>query len=113
MSARAELRDGVVVVHVTGDVDVATVADLQVRVAGLIGGAPAAVVDLTGVGFLDSSGMRLLDHLVEEAAQRGTVLRVVVPPDGQIRYVLRLCAFPEELMTPDLTTALAAVTSPS
>ena len=113
MSARAELRDGVVVVHVAGDVDVATVADLQVRVAGLIGDAPAAVVDLSGVGFLDSSGMRLLDHLVEEAAGRGTVLRVVVPPDSRIQYVLRLCAVPEELTAPDLTTALAAVSAPS
>ena len=112
VGVRAERREGVVIAHVTGEIDVATYEQAGEQIAALIGGAPAAVIDLSAVAFMDSSGMRLLDRLVEQAALDGTVLRVVADPGGRVRYVLRMTAFPGELLADDLGSAVAAVTPP-
>ncbi len=69
------------VVHVRGDVDMATkdLLDEQVRAAEAAVEPPAMVVlDLSGVRFLASMGLALLVDHHERCEQRGTPLRVVV-----------------------------------
>ena len=54
-------RDGAVVLHVTGDVDIATAPRLRECAVALTGeGHRHLVIDLDGVDFLDSTGLGVL-----------------------------------------------------
>lgn len=54
-------QDGIAVVTVNGDVDLATVGELDAAVAESLARTPAAlVIDLTGVDFLASAGLQAL-----------------------------------------------------
>ena len=97
------------VVRVVGDIDVASVPEIERLVVPPLRSATAAVVDLTGVGFLDSAGVRLLDTLVGDLERRHARVGLVVPPAGEVRLALRLCAFRDDLLHPDVTSARAAV----
>jgi anti-anti-sigma factor len=61
-----------VIVTVRGDIDLATAHDLEACVRGALDGASSVVVDMAGVTFLDSSGLRSLVLLQEEAQSHGT-----------------------------------------
>jgi anti-sigma B factor antagonist len=70
------LRSGEpVVVTVRGEVDLATASELESCVSEAFGGAPSAVVlDLEALTFIDSSGLRALVSLAQEATSRGATL---------------------------------------
>jgi anti-sigma B factor antagonist len=99
--ARLETReqDGVLVAVLTGEVDLSNAVSLEERIAAAAGEG-ALVVDLTAVTFIDSAGVRLLDHLVA-AGQPGLAIRVVAPPGSRVLFTLRLCGFRTELVAPD------------
>ena len=82
------------VVEVEGDVDIATVGDLEEPVIGAIErGRRPVILDLSDCGFIDSSGIRLLlraQHALSEDGV-GTDQLVVVARD-QIVGILRLVA---------------------
>ena len=48
------------------------------------------VIDLTGLTFIDSSGIRSLLDSKRRAEEHGVALVVRVPGDGQVRQVLEL-----------------------
>jgi anti-sigma B factor antagonist len=77
-------RDGAVVVEVRGEIDLST-ADL-VREPAKAPGADRIVLDLRGVGFMDTSGIRLVVELMRAEDAGGARLTIVA--DGQA--VLRL-----------------------
>jgi anti-sigma B factor antagonist len=109
---RVEQRDGVVVVRVSGDVDLTNAAAVEAAVLEAAATSPGAVVvDLTAVPFLDSAGVRCLDHLL---AERGPDRRLLVVADtyGRARFTLRLCGFPDDLLRDDLAAALSEVAPP-
>ena len=88
---RAAVRndpDGALVLHLEGEVDVES-SPLINRVvdAALIEGEPRVVVDLAGVTFLDSRGIRALLSAHESAESRGAEL-VVRSPRKQALDVL-------------------------
>jgi anti-anti-sigma factor len=62
-AARSETRDGVVVLHLTGEVDVALLNDLEPEVKHLCPPDHRLVVDASGVDFMDSCGLSLLLRL--------------------------------------------------
>jgi anti-anti-sigma factor len=67
------------------------------------------VIDMTGVQFIDSAGVRLLDHLVEHYEPHTTVL-VVVPDPGTVRFTLHMCGFCVDLLAPTVDEALSTLT---
>ena len=97
--ARLETRvDGPVLrVTLTGEIDSSNATALEQRIDAAAGELAALVVDLTGVTFLDSAGVRLLDHLVA-AREPEPPVRFVVGPTGPVRFTLRLCGFPDALL---------------
>jgi anti-anti-sigma factor len=105
--ARLEVhqRDGVLVAVLTGELDLSNAAALEERIAAAANVEVPLVVDLTAVTFLDSAGVRLLDHLVA-ARQPGLAIRVVAPPGGRVVFTLRLCGFRPELVAPDLESGV-------
>jgi anti-sigma B factor antagonist len=73
-------RDGVTVLSVTGEVDVATAPALRSRLDDTVDtvGGGTVVVDLTGVTFIDSTGLGVLIGARKRCSEAGRELRVVV-----------------------------------
>lgn len=69
-----EVREGLCIVHVAGDLDLAAVEDfVQVGQVSLTR-CDAVDVDLGEVSFIDSSGLGALVRLRKEADEQGTSL---------------------------------------
>ncbi len=99
------------VLSISGELDVVSVPDVLERVPGIVADARALVVDLRGVSFLDSSGVRLLHRLAHTCAGAGTGLRVVAPPGSRSRRVLDIVGM-TLLVDDDLDTARTALQAP-
>lgn len=88
LSVEAETRDGVAVLTVTGEVDLATARRLEEAVErALVPGTPL-IVDLAGVEFIDSAGSRALALAERAASARGA--RLLVIPSATVARVFRI-----------------------
>jgi anti-sigma B factor antagonist len=103
-----EVRGDLLLATLTGEIDVSNAADLEARLADAAGELPGLVVDLTAVSFLDSAGVRLLDHLVA-SREPDPQVRVVAAESGPVPFTLRLCAFRPDLLATRRDEALAAL----
>jgi anti-sigma B factor antagonist len=96
-------RGKTIVVEVTGEVDLISAAAMEDRLAQALSEAPETVVaDLTGVEFLDSTGI----HILLRAAARANdhaIKMVVVRPAGAAATILDICRLSELLpvVSPD------------
>lgn len=73
-----------------GEIDIATADRLQARIAELLaGGCTRLVLDLEGVRFMDSTGIRLLVELTRSARDDHWELAVIRVPHA-VRRVLEL-----------------------
>ncbi|TDV43097.1 STAS domain-containing protein [Actinophytocola oryzae] len=80
LTVRKDLRDEALVVHVAGEVDLATTLSLGEELAGVehtVSPPARIVVDTTDVTFLASAGLSLLMDLHQRCAGAGVELRVV------------------------------------
>jgi anti-sigma B factor antagonist len=105
-------KDGLHVVSIDGEVDLANAAELEQQIAERTAEASAVIVDLSATSYLDSSGIRLLDHLVRAHERRGARLVIVAPEGGAAAYVLELCAFRDDLVVRDTAAARTALAPP-
>jgi anti-anti-sigma factor len=79
------------VVRVRGEIDLSNAHDVLGSIGDAVrSAATAIVVDLSGVTFLDSSGISMLFRLHERIAYSRQELRLVVPLTSPIRRVLEL-----------------------
>ncbi|MER7760300.1 STAS domain-containing protein [Streptomyces sp. NPDC097619] len=83
-------QERVAVCHVAGDLDIESLAPAQESLSALVEqGTPVVVVDLSGVGFCDSSGLNLLLKTRAAALAAGVDFRLAaVAPT--VRRVLDL-----------------------
>ncbi|MBO0714329.1 MAG: STAS domain-containing protein [Acidimicrobiales bacterium] len=84
----AEERDDEVVVDVRGEIDLSTAPLLDQRLSQLAG-TQKLVVNLTGVTFLDSSGLGVLVRTSNKVETHGGVIRLVVS-HPQVQKVLEI-----------------------
>jgi len=79
-SVRVEEADGQIVVWLHGDLDLANANTVDAVVRAAMGEAPARrpVIDLSGVAFVDSAGLRVLVNIAErrDAQFRNAPVRV-------------------------------------
>ena len=70
-----------VTVSLAGEIDIATVVAARAEVTAAIQAHPGAtvVVDLAGVGYLDSTGLGMLVGAHKRATEAGGAIRVVNP----------------------------------
>lgn len=79
------------VVRLRGEIDLANVQALSKVAEDAVTNHDAGlVVDLSGVTFLDSTGLRLLFRLARRLGDRQQSLRLVVPEGARIARVLDL-----------------------
>lgn len=97
------------VVAVTGDVDIATSPLLRDRLADVVRTHRSVVVDLDGVGFMDSTGLGVLVAAHRRSAATGARL-VLARPQRIVRNALRLVQVDTVIDVHDsLDAAVAAV----
>jgi anti-sigma B factor antagonist len=86
-----DLRDGVHVAHILGEVDIANAQGLESEIADAVSNsAEGLVLDLTDTEYFDSAGVRMLFELHGRLSGRRQSLRVVVPPEAVILSALRI-----------------------
>lgn len=86
-----EAVDHGVVAALAGEVDLSNAPPLRDRlIAAVPNTAWGLVVDLSGLTYLDSSGVRLLFDLAARLGERRQQLILLAPPDTLHREVLRL-----------------------
>jgi anti-sigma B factor antagonist len=84
-----QLPDGAVVVHVEGELDMATSGTLEEALDAANGGH--VVIDLGGCTFVDSSAVRVLVSAARSAEESGRTLSLVTRDPGILR-VLEIAA---------------------
>lgn len=94
---RTELSGGSARVIAAGELDLATSPQLEREIDAVLGGVlEKLTVDLSGLTFVDSSGLRLLIALNERAQVEGWELGLV-PPLGAVRTIFQISGADEHL----------------
>lgn len=81
-----KLPDGGAVVHVQGELDMATAPALEEALLGT-GFSERLVIDLTACTFLDSSAVRLLVASARDSEAAGGKLALVAPDHGILKVL--------------------------
>jgi anti-sigma B factor antagonist len=102
-------RDGVDVLFVEGEIDVASAPRLIAVLNDAVAeAARSVIIDLTSVGFMDSTGLALLINAHRRLAVRRKGFAVVCPA-GPLRRVFEITDMVDTLrVCPDRETATAA-----
>jgi anti-sigma B factor antagonist len=88
LSCRSYVQDGVTVVAVSGEIDLATASEFRsVLVDAVAGGQGDLVVDLSEVTFMDSTGLGAMVSARRRLTLRGASMRLVSPAGG-VRRIL-------------------------
>jgi anti-sigma B factor antagonist len=100
-------REGGAHVSLLGELDIATAPKLEEEVRRLeAAGCRLIVIDLRGLDFMDSSGLRALLSADTRARDRGARL-VIIRGDDRIQRVLHITRLDERLEIVDDADALA------
>jgi anti-anti-sigma factor len=94
-SVKAETRDDTTVVFLRGEIDMANAADIHSDILAVSGDGPCVIIDLSGVTYLDSAGVRLVSDLLRRFHDEARTLLFAIPKEATCRRVL-------ELTLPDL-----------
>ena len=77
--------------RITGEIDLSNASELEETIVDAVPNtALGMVVDLSGVEYLDSAGVRMLVHLVERFRWRQQVMRAAAPDGSRVRGVLSM-----------------------
>lgn len=99
-------RDDVSVVQVAGEVDLTNADALEEAVEDTR--TPAVVLDLSGVAYLDSSGIRAIDRGHRYLVGERRSLLIVSPPDSPSDWTFRVAGFDRATIFESVAAALAA-----
>jgi anti-sigma B factor antagonist len=110
ISVSAERIGAIAVLHLFGELDLATVDEVDRRIAEAARDITALVIDLDGLGFLASTGLSLLARWSARAEEEGFGLRIVASRRQALRP-LQITAL-DSLLTIDATVDEALVALP-
>jgi anti-anti-sigma factor len=89
-----EQRDDVVVARLSGELDISVAEKTGRKIADAVpGSALGVVVDMSGLEFMDSSGVSMLFSLARQVGSHRQQLRVVAPPGRPVSRVLQIVEF--------------------
>jgi anti-anti-sigma factor len=90
-SITTDERNGAVLVTLTGELDLATAPAVEDAVIGPVRDGAHVVLDLRGLDFMDSSGVRVIVAAHGAAEQSGGRLTIVrAAPGGAVQRVLEI-----------------------
>lgn len=100
------LSQGALVARFSGELDLSNAPGFRDEIESRLAESDRLVADLAELTYFDSAGVRMLDGLVEVAEKAGVRVHIVAPSDSAARYVLRICAFREDVIAESLSAAL-------
>ena len=108
---RVRERGGIVLAVVEGEIDLSNAPGLQVEVTTAVpNSARGLLLDLSGIDFLDSSGVHMLYDIADRLVTRQQRFAVVLEPDAPPRRAIELSGIePAAWLYGDLSSALAAI----
>ncbi|HVI38479.1 MAG TPA: STAS domain-containing protein [Gaiellales bacterium] len=80
--------DGRATVVLTGTLDISTIDQALRELAGARAEAPAVVIDMRQIDFIDSSGLSVIAQTARQATETGFTLSVV--PNQQARRLMEI-----------------------
>ncbi len=97
-SISATQRDGALHVSLRGELDLATAPELEVLLGARLGAGEEVVIDLRGLQFMDSSGVRVLVAGHAQASRTGTRLALVRPDaTSPVSKIIEVSGLDDEL----------------
>ena len=110
---RVRERSGIVMAVVEGEIDLSNAPGLLVELSASVpNGARGLLLDLSGLEFLDSSGVHMLYDVADRLATRQQRFAVVLEPDAPPRRAIELSGVePAAWLFGDQASALAALGS--
>jgi anti-anti-sigma factor len=109
-----EERDDVVIARLAGELDISVAELTGRRIADAVpSSARGVVVDMTGLDFMDSSGVSMLFALARQVGSHRQQLRVVAPAGRPVARVLEIVEFGRAApVHPDLDSAVGEMATP-
>ena len=83
-------QDGVAVVDVDGDLDLASVGDVDAALQDALSGGEPVVVDLEDVSFIDSTGMKAMIEARRRSRELAVPMVLVCPDNAAVWRLLEL-----------------------
>lgn len=97
------------VVEVTGQVDVSTVPELEEFLAEF--DEAELVIDMTGVTFMDTTGVRFLLGLASRFTSENRSLRLVLKEQSPVLLILKITGLSDQFIITDSSGVTEAETS--
>ena len=95
-------QGGRAVVTVAGELDLATAPDLEEVVLARVDSGQSVVLDLRGLQFMDSSGLRVLIAAHRRASEGVGEFAIVRPaPGGEVEKILGIAGVEQQLQIVD------------
>lgn len=109
-----ERIDGVPIVHVNEDIDVANAVIIQQQFADALGpDASSLVIDLSETRYVDSAGIDMLLRLNDRLDHRRARLILVIPDTSQLKRLAMILGLPDAIaIHPTLPAALQEAANP-
>jgi stage II sporulation protein AA (anti-sigma F factor antagonist) len=97
---------GVTIIGVRGEIDVSNGDEVQAAILDTVTlDTRRVVLDLSGIKYFDSVGVRLSFDIEQRFARQGIAFGIVRPPASYVRKVLEMCGAEQILDTFDDRTA--------
>jgi anti-anti-sigma factor len=90
MAISEQVRGANLVLSLEGELDISTVPLLEAQIEAIDGSPTTLTLDLSGLTFMDSSGLRLLIELNERASREAWKLSLVPSRHESANLVLRI-----------------------
>ena len=106
-------RGDVIVVAITGEIDMSNVSELQAAVTDATSNEAAGLaLDLSRLDYLDSAGIQLLFRLGTDLATRGQRFVLVVADDSVVADTFRLAGVGGRMeLVPTIDRAMTVLTA--
>ncbi len=103
-----------VIVHLTGELDISVTEPTGQRIAAAVpSSAHGVVIDMTGLDFIDSSGISMLFKVARRVGSHRQQLRVVAPAGNAVARVLQVVEFERAApVDADVDSAVAQIVTP-
>jgi len=94
-------RDGRTIASLSGEIDLSNAAEIEQQLLRATQDTNTLTLDLTGLDYLDSRGMAVIQHLADRHTNGDLLLAIIASPDSIAHDVLTITHIAHSLRAPD------------